>query len=319
MQKIISKYGRYVAVLVGLALILPILSAAKNQMPMPQAKADIQLDEQDEQIAADISNMTGVEKEKILALKEDGKTWNQLLEQLTGENAAGGQGDKEKRNDFLARAGIGEEAAARLREEGFTDDEIMQAKLPVERVIFQLQDITSDMGQQREIPKPAVEPSSSAVNTPREDSSAYAELLNKIDVNTAVSLMLRLEQAFGSVEKVLDEYLYALQIGINLEQYMTDQKEYHKQKQEKSMGIDLQKIITIAKIEEKMLEKMRQINEKEEDDPQLKIETTPAVHKPEAPNPLPDVPNPKAEDIKPQNPAEQIMNEIKAINPMENE
>ena len=318
MQKIISKYGRYAAVLVGLALILPILSAANNQMPMPEAKADIQSDEQDERIAADISNMTGVEKEKILALKKDGKTWNQLLEQLTGENAAGGQGDKEKRNDFLARDTIGEEAAARLREEGFTDDEIMQATLPVERVIFQLQDITSDMGQQREIPKPEVEPPSSAVNTPREDSSAYAELLNKIDVNTAVSLMLRLEQAFGSVEKVLDEYLYALQIGINLEQYMTDQKEYHKQKQEKSMGIDLQTIITIAKIEEKMLEKMRQINEKEED-PQLKIETTPAVHKPEAPNPLPDVPNPKAEDIKPQNPAEQIMNEIKAINPMENE
>ena len=93
-----------------------------------------------------------------------------------------------------------------------------------------------------------------SVDKKGEDITAFKELLGKFDLNTSVSLMLKLKKDFGSIDNVLDEYLCCLQIGINLEDYIKDKEEYQKQKKEKAAGLDSSKIITIKIIEEKKKE-----------------------------------------------------------------
>jgi hypothetical protein len=169
-------------------------------------------------------------------------------------------GDRDKRNKFLADEGLGDDYVDRLKKEGFKIKEIMEAKLLVERVMFQLHEITTENEKQAVSPKIEVEVPGSNTNRPEDDTSFYAELAGKMDIKTAVTLMLKLRNDFGSLEKVLDEYLFSLQAGINLEDYLTDKRAYQKQRNEKSLAIDREKVITMAKIEEKMLKKAQESN-----------------------------------------------------------
>lgn len=320
MQKIVKKYGKYLAIIVVLSLIIPLLAITQSDIHIPEAKPAIELTEEDNQIASDISNMTGVEIEKILELREKGKTWNEILEELKRKKTSNNEKKKQMRSNFLTHKGIAKDTIERLREEGFSDENIMKAKLLVERIIFQLQDITSNISGTVEITKPeADKPNTNTDNEDKEDLSSYTELLNKLDINTALYLILKLEQDFGSIEKVLDEYLYTLQVDIDFKLYIVDKEKYIKQKEEKSLGIQQQKIITIAKIEEKMLEKIQYRNTKENIDIKNKEEIITDSNNNEIQKPVPDIPNPTIEDVKPKKPGADVMEEIKIINPMEEE
>lgn len=317
MKNMRKNSGRVIAGIVLAALLATLIPAALNGFNLTEVKAE-QLSEDEKRIAADISNTTGVEMKEILKLHENGLSWNEILDRLKGrlENT----GDRKQRDKLLTNDGIGADYIEALKKEGFKNEEIMEAKLLVERVLFQLHEITGENGFQPADPQAEINTeiknTGSGQSGNEEDISPYTELEGKLDARTAVMLMLKLRQEFGSFERVLDEYLYALQAGLALEEYLKDREAYEKQKDEKSLTLDAQKVITMAKIEEMMLKKLQQSNTQNKPDTPDRIEPGETPDKTEADQDIPKPPVPDMEDVKPKNPSDEIMNEIKQISPV---
>src|SRR5690606_35624573 len=82
----------------------------------------------------------------------------------------------------------------------------------------------------------------------------------QFDVDSAMYYMLLLESDIGSLEAVLDEYLYTLQIDITLEEYLSDKDAYLKLKEEKSVGVLPNQKLTMVSIELASLEKIQKDN-----------------------------------------------------------
>ncbi|MHB8064385.1 MAG: hypothetical protein ACYDG2_17430, partial [Ruminiclostridium sp.] len=215
-------------------------------------------------------------------------------------------------------------------------------KMLEERVAFQLQEITSGsqanhVSQESQItqamqadkynksnqvniemPKANISGSNKKIDDIA-DISAYEELAKKIDIKNAVYFMLKLKADFGSYEKVFDEYLYSLQADLDLNDYIKDKKAYLKKKEEKNLSLYEQKVITLEKIEEKSIEMLQKDTRSIVDEVlEPKNNKSPNNNVNEDKSPLPDVPRVEAEDVKPKNPTDEVMNEIKEINPIEN-
>jgi hypothetical protein len=157
-----------------------------------------------------------------------------------------------------------------LKKEGFTETEITEAKLFSERILFQLNEITYAANTRHGQPGVEILPGLSSVkNSGYEatqnakdmpapaDDYLYMELADKFDIKRAVTLMLKLKEDFGGIEQVMDEYLFSLQAGINLEEYYTDKPAYLEKRDEKRIEIGLMNIVTVQKIEEKALESIQ--------------------------------------------------------------
>ena len=268
--------------------------------------------EEDLKTASDISNMTGVKTEDILAMKKEGKTWNEILDSLKNNKSSGSSGE---RNGLLSQSGLSESYVEDLKKEGFSDNEITDAKIIAERVLFDLNEIVSAANLQNPVsPLPP--------NTVTADDSAYTELAGKFDMPSAVTLMLRLKDDFGGTEQVLDEYLFSLQAGLDLSEYIQDKASYKKKRDEKSRMMNTADIITIQKIEEKMLETIQNANkanvnaalpgkspEGTQDSGDVPKETD------NSPIPADILPGNGTKAVRPENPTEKIMDEIKELNP----
>jgi hypothetical protein len=157
----------------------------------------------------------------------------------------------------------------------------------------------------------------------KEDISAYKKLLEKIDVKNAIYFMLKLNTDFGGYEKAFDEYLYSLQAELDLNDYIKDKQAYLKSKEEKRPLLEEQSIITLEKIEQKAIECIQKENNDNERTEAVQqkdsiAETDNNSSVSQEKSPLPDVPKPKAPDVKPKNPTEDIMKEIREINPIDN-
>ena len=302
---------------------------------------------EDKRIASEISNETGVSIEEVFELKAYGRSWNEVLTFLRNKSTLGESSNKNKRDDLLLNAGLDEEYMKKLKKEGFTEDEISEAKLLEERVIFQLEEITSKTEANQlnssgtagltNMPKPSVNSESQinpnnqadtgkpAFDVGNTDSNAditmYQKLYEKIDIKNAIYFMLKLKADFGSCEKAFDEYLFSLQADIDLNDYIKDKEAYLKSRDEKKLLLDDQKVITLEKIEAKSIEKAQTV-EKESDQPANNSQTadkkSSGVTDKET-SPLPDVPKPDSADVKPKNPTDEIMKEIDEINPIENQ
>lgn len=309
MIKLFLKHHKLIAVIVAITFLVTAVPMIIGGIKANQVKA---ASNSDNSTAGEISNMTGVKVEEILKLRNEGMSWNEILDTLKNNSSSNIISEKDKRNKLLAQNEFGEEYIKKLKKEGFTDSEISEVKLLVDRLVFQLQELTSDLRKTVSVPK-------AEISEKTEDTTqTYSELLGKIDIKVASYLMLKLKKDFFGIKKVLDEYIYSLQLGINLEEYLIDKKTYQKQKDEKSAGFDQKKIITLQKLDEKVLEKIQEenkqnINKEVSDTGKLKISD-----KSEEKNVLPEIPNPKVENIKPKNPADEILDEIKSINPTGN-
>lgn len=265
---------------------------------------------EDERIAAEVSNMTGVSTKEILELRQSAKSWQEVLEKLKGYEKNQNENSRELRSQSLANIGLEEDFSERLTKE-FTNEEIMEVRLIVERLIFQLQEITEK--EQTKVLSPSVTVSESKQG--EMDISSYEKLLEQIHLETAIYLSLKLAEDFGSIEAVLDQYLFALQMDLQFETYLKDKTQYMKEREEKSLSITQDKVITLAKIEEKMIEQIQNNNnvnqsfsvdtgtESAGNENQSYIEN-------HVESPIPEV-----RDVKPQNPADQIREEIMVIDP----
>ncbi len=310
MKNFIKKYGRYLAILMVLALLLPIIVIAQDTIKFQDVKIEKANIEAENQTASDISNMTGVKIEEILKLRKEGISWNDILEKLKGKGQ--NTDDNLRRDNLLTRSGLVGDMVQKLQNEGFAEEDIKEAKLIVERIIFQLKEITEDSSIKIESPQVDVD----SINNDADDIGDYEEILAKIDIDTAVYLLLKLRSDFGSFENVLDEYITSIQLNLNFEMYIADKEEYLKQKEDKKMSMASINIITIQKIEEKMLDKLNNENLEDEDESLTGTNSLkPVINEKESP--LPDMSKPDISDIKPKNPADEIMNEIKVIDPLD--
>lgn len=297
MIKISKKYKKYLALLIAAMFIISTLAVTMDGFFRTDAKAADRLNSDEQKIADDISNMTGVKVERILELKNRGKNWNEILNYLKNNNEANIEGQKEKRDKTLNGFDIGSDYIEKLKSEGFTENEIMEAKILVERVVFQLKEIVN------------------VQNNDKQDTSAFSDLLSKIDSKSAVYLMLKLKTEFGGIEAVLDEYLFALQAGIKLEDYLKDKKAYERDKTEKGAGMSQDKVITMALIESKMLEKVQSENQAnknrsiaEDGNKKDKVSA-----KTDGKVELPEAPVHEQLDVKPANPRDEVLKEIGEI------
>lgn len=270
---------------------------------------------EDRRIASEISNETGVAVEQVYDLKMHGRSWEQVLNILKNRVNSKKKNNKTKMQNTLINSGLDEDFLKKLRKEGFSEQGINQVKMLEERVVFQLQEISAE---NRENQIKSDKPNTDTYKVKEDDKQIFAELAKKIDIKDAVYFMLKLEKAFGSYEKVFDEYLFALQLDIDLNEYIKDRKSYEKKKDEKKLLMDEKNFINIERIEAKSIELLQKIN-KPDDKGLLKNETVNSEIRKndgDGKSPLPDIPNVEVEDIKPQNPTDEVMNEIKEINPM---
>lgn len=267
---------------------------------------------EDNKIANDISNMTGATTYQILKLKSEGKNWNQILQSLKNTKENSGQSNSAKRNDTSAGDGLDKSFLQKLKNEGFSDTEITEAKILTDRVSCQLNEITSDDNN-------ANTQSTAKVNNSKsndeEDAAQYADLSKKIKENDSIYFMLKLKNDFSSYEKVDDEYLYSLQTDLNLEEYISDKKVYESKKQEKDAEIDKDKIITLAKIEEKALEQLQKRNKAiQQSNENNKVDEQKKADNNDKNDTLVKSPVPNVNSTRPENPNAEIMKEIDTIN-----
>jgi hypothetical protein len=302
---------------------------------------------EDKRIASEISNETGVSIEEVFELKSYGRSWNEVLTFLRHKSTLGENGKKNDRDALLLKSGLDEEYIKKLKKEGFTEDEISEVKLIEERVIFQLEEIISktkanplNSPNSAGLPNPS-KPSVNSTNQTDptnpthtdklnndvnnigsdDDISVYQKLYEKIDIKNAIYFMLKLKADFGSYEKAFDEYLFSLQADLDLNAYIKDKEAYLKGRDEKKLLLDDRKVITLEKIEAKSIEKIQT----EDNESDLTSNQNQTADKnlnevtPKETSPLPDVPKPNSDNVKPKNPTDEIMNEINGINPIENQ
>ena len=297
MKAINKKLKRIFAILIAIAVLVPTFLFTTSEVFNNKIDTKKEVTMDDKKTANDISNMTGAKTEDILKLKASGKSWNDILNELKQPN----NGDKEKQtNDINSQ-----DYMKKLTEEGFQEEEIRTTKMLVERVVFGLKEITSNKEQ--------ITPTSILENSDsnqKDDSSKYLELLNKINSEKAIYLSLKGKKDFKNVETALNEYLYSLQIDIDFESYFIDKTEYLKQKQEKSITLNIEEVITIEKIESKMLENIQTQNEKNKTKTDNNLINQNNNNK-EKDEDLPKVPD--INDIKPKDPLADVMKEINEI------
>lgn len=301
-----KKWPRYFAIVIALVIIMETIVFTLTSYARNDANPTYEINNDDKMTASEISNMTGVTADEIIKHRKEGKTWNQILELI--KNNPGYRDDGSRREEALAQSDMDEAALKKLKEDGFTEEEIVEAKSLVERAIFQLGEIINMKAAAPFAPD-------TGMNTPdnkEEDTTIYYELTNEINLSEAVHVILNLRDYMGTIQAAFDEYLYSLQLGIDISQYLARMEEYKKEKQQKLAVKGLQHIITSADIEEKMLEVLQSMNKKTEGAPETK---TGAPSLPDMANEslLPEVQTPSVQSIKPQNPAEELILEIDKI------
>lgn len=256
-MKISKFYKKIISLCIIVAIVLPSFIITNKVIISEKNSKYIDYSKEDKQIAADISNITGSKTEDILNLKKQDNSWNEVLDLL--------KRDKESSSGRI-QSGIDKDLIENLKKIGNNEKDINEAISIIERLEVQLNEISSK--SENQISKDNVKPISNNVedflNEEKSESEIdlkpYIDLLNKFDKKKALSLMLKLKKSFGTFEKVLDEYLLALQIDINLELFIGDQKEYEKEKNEKIGKITPDSIISIEKIEKVGLDLFKNSN-----------------------------------------------------------
>ncbi len=320
MAKVISKKYKILALI--LALVLITTSVPLTILGIDNLKSNSNTYEnassEDKRIASEISNETGFSIEEVFRYKTPGRTWNEVLNILRTTSHLSDTGSKNDRDSTLLNNGVDEDFIQQLKKEGFTDQEIIDTKILVERVMLKLQDIASAGGNHED----DVNVSSTSIGnnfSNDEDLTSYRELTEKIDIQKTIYFMLKLKSEFGSYEQVFDEYLYSIQLGIDLNEYISDKKSYLKKKDEKKLILSELKVITLEKIEEMSIQILQKDNfsstqELTAPKNDKSVDDVFSADK----SPLPDIPKVQVEDVKPQNPTDEVMNEIKEINPVKN-
>jgi len=258
------KNKKVIALVIAGVIACSTLIVAFGEIVQGKSKSNVELSKDDKVTATEVSNMTGVPIDEVIKLKAQNRSWTQVLELLKDRKNLKNDKEKDNRSNLLAEAELEKDFVEKLKKEGFNNSQITETKMLVDRVIFQLSEITSqDESSIKESTVNGLDDVSGKEKS-LEDISAYADLAKKVQLKDSIYFMLKLKKEFTSYEKVFDEYLFSLQADLKLDICIQDKKAYDKEKKEKSAAIDLSKIITLDKIEQKVLEKLQKRTEKTE-------------------------------------------------------
>ncbi|MFZ5989894.1 MAG: hypothetical protein ACOYWZ_22585 [Bacillota bacterium] len=197
----------------------------------------------------------------LLAGCQTSSTVNNTKPPQDGQNIQVGTSDstnnQSKENGEENSSGDKVDYIKKLKAEGFDPKDIDSAELYVKRVILQLSEIqtfSDSIGLRPDI-------SIDIHSEKADDSVKYSELLSKIDERKAVYYLVKLKKDFNNTEEVLDEYLISLQLGLDLDTYISDKKNYDKAKTEKMSAVVESDLITVNQIERKAFENLQKLNE----------------------------------------------------------
>lgn len=306
MMKSKNKIAKYLAILIVIAILTSTISLAIASYNVSTRESSAEkLESADIKMLEEISNITGVKVEEIMKLREKGQTWNEILETLKKQNTNSGNMDNE--NNMLIGTGLSEEFLKQLEEDGYSEKEILDAKLLVERLLFQLREITKEDINNIE--------TTTSIEQDKTDLSSYRKILDSINKEDAISLMLKLKSDFGSIEKVLDEYILSLQLDINLQEYLTNKDKYINEKDEKMKYLQGQEMLTLLKIEEKAMETIMESNDLNVENNSIDNTNNDNLNQENNTEHYPQIPSPNVDNVKPKNPGEEIKKEIESIDP----
>lgn len=195
------------------------------------------LSEKDRALAEDLASMTGKTADSLLRMKSTSGSWNDVVSNLGNLDMHEKMSDKHLQ-DLLSA-------------EGFSETEISEATMFVEQVLFNLNEILRN-----ETP---FEAATVAVVNDKSDnkSEAFRKLGQEFDKNLAAYFALKLQGEFIYMQSVIDEYLYCLQIGVDLNLLIYDKEAYEKAVLEKSAQLLREDAITMNDISARVIEALQ--------------------------------------------------------------
>lgn len=130
----LKKHIRPIALILTVVMIVSIISITTGGFGLLNVKAEQtealeQTDAGDMKIAGDISNLTGIDVNTILNMKNDGLSWNEILKELEDINTDSEKNRNDRENVLLTK-GLGEDPINQLKNEGFSKEEIFDAPIP---------------------------------------------------------------------------------------------------------------------------------------------------------------------------------------------
>lgn len=279
------------------------------------ADSDQDLAGGDTQIAVELSNMTGVTVDQILEMKASGLSWNEVTRQLQADDVVSEEG-REERFSLLFNSGLSEQATDELIAAGYQEEAITEAKLVAERVVFQLTELVQ---QTPHVPVPQVAAIQSETSDEEEQKTeVYRQLLELFDLEEAVRLMLAWEVNVGSFRQALNEYLFMLQSGLAVEDYVQDWDRYEEQKNKRKAEQIGELWITVEMIEQDMLDAVQERNQQQETEHSSPALSSSSLSQADqATDALPRSPVPEIRDVRPPDPTAAIHEEIKNLDPRE--
>ena len=130
----LKKHIRPIALILTVVMIVSIISITTGGFGLLNVKAEQtealeQTDAGDMKIAGDISNLTGIDVNTILNMKNDGLSWNEVLKELEDINTDS-EKNRSDRDNVLFTKGLGEAPINQLKNEGFSKEELIDAPIP---------------------------------------------------------------------------------------------------------------------------------------------------------------------------------------------
>lgn len=267
----------------------------------------------DERIAYELSNMSGVPVEKIISLKSEGLTWNEVRELLRDQEQKEVQDGKDSRDSLIVGSGMSEQTISQLVAEGYEKQTIVEAKLVAERTAYQLSELIQGVDHIPVTPAPVIE---QGISDDMETKERYRNIHVQFQLEDAVMLMLSWLPHYDSLRQVLNEYLFMLQTGLEVNRYITDWDGYQEEKNRilrERVGEDW---ITAEMLEKELVEVVQKSHKQPENKDIEDIPKSPyLVVNSDQHIPIP--PNPNVADVKPLNPTSAIYEEIRSIDPKE--
>ena len=208
-------------------------------------KKFVSIDSNDREVINQIANTTGAKVEHITKMRQQGKDWNEILELVKTGNYDG-EIDTADYKSLLEQE---------------DKQEVEDVRTIVERVSFALKEIYSKK-QVVQKAGPEIE-DVSADKDAEEDIEEYYKLFELFENDKLIYLCMKLKAEYDTYENVIDEYLYCLQIEIDLADLLKNKDGFEKQMQEKGVLKNRIEAITINKIEFKMLEVVKNSSDTE--------------------------------------------------------
>lgn len=235
-----------------------------------------------------IGNMTGASTKEIEALRRNGYSWTEVLEKLQDE-----------RDGMRSADGVVEDGAYEkiLIAQGIALSDIQDVKMAITNLSMLLDEIV----QSEEAI--SVEPNTVVVDAKPEvtdnDETTAVELcqsiVSQMDEDYLLYLVFQLKEVLPDTNDVINEYLYALQVGLDIEIALENYDAYQEQKASQWIGTE---VLTVQDINILAIQRMNTRNKQVIEDSGESMNTEHILESPQVVNP-----------------ADAIRDELDALNP----